>query len=118
MPWYDVLFGSRDDRQLERIENKQDAIITMLMVLSQKEDVHMSDERDAFTELTAKVAKVQEVDASAVTLIQGLKASLDALVARLGDSPAAAEIASLSVSLDASSAALAAAVLANTPAAP
>jgi uncharacterized coiled-coil protein SlyX len=97
--------------QIDRIESKLDS-------LTRKEESHMSEQRDAFTDLTAKVAKVQEVDASAITLLEGLTAKLNDLAAQLGDSPAAAEIAALATSLDASSAALAAAVVANTPAAP
>lgn len=67
------------------------------------------------TDLSALTAKVEEnaaVDQSAIVLLQGLKAALDAA----GTDPAA--LAALSASLGGSSAALAAAVAANTPAAP
>ena len=66
-------------------------------------------------ELQVKVDQVTQVEASAVTLIDGLAAQISALVAS-GGSPAAFQ--SLAEELTASSNALAAAVTANTPAQP
>lgn len=63
------------------------------------------------TELTAAVAKDTEVDQSAITLLNGLKAALDAA----GTDPVA--LKALSDQLGSNSDALAAAVAANTPAA-
>lgn len=62
--------------------------------------------------LKVDVAEVKSVADSAVALITGLAAQ----ILELKDDPAALE--ALSVELDATSAALAAAVAANTPAAP
>lgn len=63
------------------------------------------------TQLTADVASVKTVAESAITLIQGLKAQLDAA----GTDPA--KLAELSASLESTQAELAAALTANTPAA-
>lgn len=65
-------------------------------------------------DLQAKVAANTSVAASAVTLIQGLKAQLDAAIAS-GD-PAALQ--ALSDQLDAADTSLAAAITSNTPSAP
>lgn len=69
----------------------------------------MAGELDA---LTAQVSKNTDVTNSALTLIQGLKAALDAA----GTDPV--KLAALSAQLQQSDDALAAAVAANTPAAP
>lgn len=66
----------------------------------------------SLTQLTADVAANRSAVDSAVTLLQGLKAALDAA----GTDPTA--LARLSADIEASTAALAAAVVANTPAAP
>jgi hypothetical protein len=71
---------------------------------------HMAGELDA---LKAAVAKDTDVDSSAIVLLQGLKAKLDAAIAA-GD-PAA--LTALSAQLGQNTDALAAAVTANTPAA-
>ena len=62
--------------------------------------------------LTAKVAETNTVMGSAVALIGGLAAQIEALKT----DPAA--LSALAASLEGSKAALAAAILANTPAAP
>jgi hypothetical protein len=64
------------------------------------------------TALTAQVAQNTSVEASAVTLIQGLAAQITAA----GTDPVA--LATLTSQLNASAAALSAAITANTPAAP
>ena len=69
----------------------------------------MAGELDA---LRAQVARNGEVDASAIVLLRGIKAALDAAIAA-GD-PAA--LTALSASLGQSTDALAAAVSENTPA--
>ena len=61
-------------------------------------------------DLTSQVAQTNSVIDSAIVLIQGIKAALDAA----GSNPAA--LKALSDSLDTSEQALAAAVVANTPA--
>lgn len=63
--------------------------------------------------LTDQVKKNTDVEQSAILLLQGLKSALDAAIAS-GDP---AQLLALSASLSTSQAALAAAVLANTPAA-
>ena len=65
----------------------------------------------ALDDLKTEVEQVKTVEQSAVTLLQGLKAQLDAAIAS-GD-PAALE--ALSADLKNSADALAAAVVANTP---
>ena len=66
----------------------------------------------ALAALQAQVAQNTTVEASAVTLIQGLAAQITAA----GTDPAA--LAALTTSLNTSATALAAAITANTPAAP
>ena len=88
--------------------NKLDAILKLLRE-SRTREVHMSAELDV---LTAKVTEANTVMGSAVTLIGGLAAQIEALKT----DPAA--LSALAASLESSKAALAAAILANTPAAP
>jgi hypothetical protein len=68
----------------------------------------MSAEFDA---LTAQVAASTSVEASAVALIQGI-------AAQLAGNPTPAQVTALTAELQSSADALAAAVTANTPAAP
>lgn len=68
----------------------------------------------ALDDLKAQVAKNTQVEASAATLIQGLKAKLDAAIA--SNDPA--QLTALSSALGTSGDALAAAITANTPADP
>lgn len=75
---------------------------------------HLEIQMSAITDLQAAVAAEKTVVDSAVSLLNGLKAQLDAAIAA-GD-PAA--LAALSADLGAQTAALAAAVAADTPAAP
>ena len=91
-----------------RIERKLDAILHLLRD-SRKREIIMSAELDA---LTAKVVETNTVMGSAVALIGGLAAQIEALKT----DPAA--LSALAASLEGSKAALAAAILANTPAAP
>lgn len=74
---------------------------------------HMSQELD---DLTAQVTASTTVQDSAMTLLSGLKAALDAAIAA-GPGPAPAALVALSASLSSESAKLAAAITANTPAA-
>lgn len=69
---------------------------------------------DALTALTAQVAANTSAEQSAITLLGGLKAALDAAIA--SGNPAA--LTALSAQLGTSQAALAAAIVANTPATP
>lgn len=91
-----------------RIEKKLDTIITLLERLLNQE-MTMSKELD---DLTAQVAANTQVEQSAVTLIQGIAAQL----AAAGTDPV--KLQALHDQLKSSADALAAAVAANTPAAP
>lgn len=76
---------------------------------------------ETLTILRAEIARNKEVDASAIVLLNGIVARIDAAVAAAiaGGATAAqvAEMKALGVSLAADTDALAAAVVANTPAA-
>jgi hypothetical protein len=85
-------------------------LAAILHHLSQIEGRIMS----ALSDLQAAVAQEDTAIASAITLLQGLKSALDAAIAS-GD-PAALQ--ALSTDIGNQTAALAAAVTANTPAAP
>jgi len=89
-------------------EDKLDLILQKLNSIIAKEN-EMAGELDA---LTAEVANATTVEQSAITLIQGLAAQL----AAAGTDPA--KLQALHDQLMASDAALAAAIQANTPAAP
>lgn len=84
-------------------------LVVVLILKTRKETQIMS----ALTDLQAQVAQNTTIEASAVTLIQGLAAQ----IAAAGTDPAA--LAALTANLNASATALAAAISANTtPAAP
>jgi hypothetical protein len=88
---------------------KLDAILAILKTMNTRE-VKMAGELDA---LKADVAAQGTVIDSAVKLLQGLKAALDAAIAS-GDM---SQVAAVNAQIEAQTAALAAAVVANTPAA-
>jgi predicted PP-loop superfamily ATPase len=90
---------------LNRIESSLEEILSRLNRIEQKENF-MSKQLD---DLTADVAQEVAVDQSAIVLINGIAAQ----IAAAGVDPA--KLADLSNQLRASSAALAAAVQANTP---
>lgn len=98
------MFGARDRKRHEA------HLLTILERIN-----HMSASLDA---LTAEVARDKSVISSAVTLIAGFKAQLDAAIAaaKAGDNSAALD--ALSADLHGSVDALASAVAENTPAAP
>lgn len=89
-------------------DKKLNEILQKLNLLISKETIIMAD----LSELQAKVEKNGEVEASAVALLQGLKAALDAA----GTDPV--KLKELSDSLGAQTDDLAAAIVANTPAQP
>jgi len=68
--------------------------------------------------LADKVTALETVEASAVALLQGLKAALDAALASADPTAALAAVAAISDRLGSDTATLADAVTANTPAAP
>lgn len=94
--------------QLNRIEDKQNAMLAVLVDLLRK-DQAMSAQLDA---LTAQVQKTTEIQQSAITLIEGLADQIEALK----DDPV--KLQALATELKAKSDLLAAAVTANTPAPP
>ena len=88
--------------------SKLDQILSLVQTLKGKEDQIIMDLKP----LTAQVAQNTSLEASAVTLIQGIAAQLAA------DQNDPAAVAALSTQLNNSATALAAAITANTPAAP
>lgn len=93
-------------RKLARIER-------LLVHITGKTEIEMT----ALTDLQAQVAANESVEQSAITLIQGLKTELDAAIASAPTDDGAA-LQALSATLATDDAALAAAITANTPAAP
>lgn len=91
--------------RLDRIEAKLDR----LLAKAEHMEVTMTGDLDA---LSAQVAETTDVEKSAIVLIEGIAAKL----AEAGTDPA--KLTALQGELHASSAALAAAVTANTPPAP
>lgn len=69
----------------------------------------------ALDDLTAQVAADATVEASAITLLNGLKTSLDAAIAANAAGDDSVALNALSASIGASKDALAAAITANTP---
>jgi hypothetical protein len=105
--------------------SKLDEIIrrlTRIETLVKLQGDNMSQLDDAITALTAQVAAEATVDASAVALLNGIPTLIANAVAQAtaaGATPAQlAAIANLGTALQAAQAPLAAAVAANTPAAP
>lgn len=96
------------DVHLVSTDPRLDQILGLLQSIINKENIIMSE----LDTLTTQVAAAVTVEESAVTLINGFAAKL----AAAGTDPAA--LAVLGTSLDNEGAALAAAVAANTPAAP
>ena len=70
------------------------------------------------TALQTAVANEGTVEASAITLLQGLSAQLQQLIANSGNTVDPAAVQAIVDSINANAATLAAAVTANTPAAP
>lgn len=93
--------------RLQAIESRLELVLNWLSFISHKEANIMA----LLDKLTADVAANGSVIDSAVVLLNGLKAKLDAC----GTDPV--KLAELSASLDTQTSALSAAVTANTPAA-
>lgn len=107
------MFGFTHARQLARIEAKLDQLLALVQPIAQQETKIMAAEDD----LTAAVANETTVEASAATAITGLIAQVQALTASGADTVPAADIEALVTKMQASQAALAAAIPTNTPAA-
>lgn len=99
-----------EDRHPEaRDQDRWDTVIHLLYILRNQLGAIMS----ALTDLQAEVAATVSVEASAVTLIEGIAAQLQNLLA---NSPTPdPELQALTDQLTASAAALGAAITANTP---
>ncbi len=96
-------------QKLDALGKQLDRVLLLLGDMKAKEDI-MSGELQT---LQTQVAANTSVEQSAITLLQGLKAALDSAIA--SGNPAA--LTDLSHQLATSQTALAAAVVANTPAA-
>ena len=107
------MVGHAVPKQLDRIEAM---LVRLTNTILKGESVMAQD----LSVLKAEVAANTTVVGSAVALINGFSARLDAAVAAAGsaDPALAAELAALSAQIKADSGSLAAAVAANTPAAP
>ena len=118
--WERVIANDTDDNEMKltvdlnvflhpgAIPHIEDQLNRILDAINQL-GIKMANE---LADLTTKVSDTKTVIDSAIVLIQGIKAALDAA----GSNPVA--LKALSDSLAASDAALAAAIVANTPAAP
>jgi uncharacterized membrane protein affecting hemolysin expression len=91
-------------KQLNRIEVKLDALLTKVTTMSTQISANLQA-------LMTQVAQNTSVEASAVTLIQGIASELSAALANSDD----AALPALVTQLQNSAAALGAAVAANTP---
>ena len=93
-----------------------DSNVIKIAAQQTKEIKIMSDISDAVAALTARVTTVQGTEASALTLIQGIVAQLNAALANAKDDAAAVTaVKALAVQLQASDDPLAAAVVAANP---
>ena len=99
-------------RDGERILEKLSEIILRLAAIEARLAIQGEMTMSAIDDLTTQVAANTSVEASAVQLIQGIASQLSAA----GTDPS--KLAALTSQLNASAAALSAAILANTPAAP
>lgn len=103
----------RIEAALQRIETALGFQGLTLTVLTRKGDSMALD----LSELRAAVAANNEVDQSAITLLNGLTMKLDELIAASGNTVDPADLAALVAELKASTGSLATAVSENTPAA-
>ena len=102
---------------LRGVHDKLDRIlaqVSAVILLEAQMDAALQAKLD---DLTAKVNQETTVNASAVTLLQGLTAEIAALKSTTTDPAVLAAIDTLASSVSAQTASLAAAVTANTPAA-
>jgi hypothetical protein len=110
----------KDDRTLEhlrRIEGKIDSISALLTKQNQKILGALNAMALDITALETAVANETTVEASAVTLIQGLAEQIQTLINNSGNTVDPVALQALVDKMTAAQTALAAAVSANTPAA-
>ena len=108
------LFTIHSASAAQAIDRKLGLILEQIAALNQKENA-MALSLDA---LAAAVAADVTVDQSAITLLGGLTAKIDELIATSGNTIDPAALQALVDQINASKDALAAAVVANTVAAP
>jgi len=96
------------------IHRKLDLILVILEEIKGKE----VNEMGALQDLQAAVAAEQTVEKSVITLLQNLAVQLSALEANESGMVAASDVEAVVTNINANAATLAAAVTANTPAAP
>jgi hypothetical protein len=102
------------NKKLDLILANQKTILAALGDLQQGESTTMLD----LTALKTAVANEKTVEDSAIQLIQGIAAQLKALISQSGNTVDPATLQTIVDSMTAEQSALAAAVAANTPAAP
>jgi len=108
-----LLFGLLGEIQ------KLNDILSKLYLLLKEILIHMTAIDDALTQLKADVAALTTVEQSAVALLNGLTAQIQQLINAGGDpAKTLADIQQVVSGVEADTAELAAAVTANTPAAP
>ena len=103
-----------DSAQLDRIESS----LLNLTKLATKGLTMQQAIQDAIDGLAAKVASLETVEDSAVSLLQGLKTALDTALANQDPTAVVAAVQAISDQLGTDAQKLADAVTANTPAAP
>lgn len=106
------MYWCKEAREYQREVPANDVWMTLRVITEMMEQIMAT-----LDDLKAAVEKAESVQESAVTLIQGLAAKLDAAANGPGGVDEAA-VKDLAAELNASSDALSAAVTANTPAAP
>lgn len=97
---------------LERQVGQNDRIIALLATLTKQESSTMKSIED----LKADVEALQSVDGGAIVLLEGLSAKIAALKSTTTDAATAREIDALAGQVEATKEAMAAAIVANTPA--
>ncbi len=112
----EAILNISDD--LRRIERKLDRVLFALGVIYTKE-IQMSKNIDAaLSDLNAEISNLQSVDASAVAALNAIpKIVEDAIASATDDSAAVTAVRDAIAKVKANNSALAAAVVANTPAA-
>lgn len=105
---------TNDRALLYRILANQEEMLGLLLSIKQEENIMALD----LTDLTARVSANTSAEASAATLLSSIKTELDTAIAALPTPADKVALQALSDQIGANTANLAAAVVANTPAAP
>lgn len=102
---------------LNRIEDKLDRVLNLLHKVLYKEDKIMGQLEDALTQAEAQAKANSDAEDAVEALLTALSAQIAALKTNTTDPATIARVQALSDALQARAAQLAAAVVANTPAA-